>query len=250
MDELKLMQLIEPHECFRVQRSGRRTAVCQATIQEHTVAVWLDGALAFEQGCTNDHLDELVLGHLLTEGHVQDVRQICSLSQEQVNAHRTVFRVCLSRRQSTRRPVVPAAWSAEWVFHQADIFAQDTALHARTSAAHSCMLAREGEILCRREDLGRHNALDKVIGWAMKNHVPLESCMLYSSGRIPVDMMQKVIASGVGVIASNASATAQAIELAQAHGITLLCNVRTDKFDVFYDAYQKRPEQKRGEELQ
>ena len=250
MDDVKLMQLVAPRECFRVQRSGARTALCQTMIQEHMVSVWLNGALAFEQGCTNEHLDELVLGHLLTEGYVQELRQIRAFSCEQPQAEQTIFQVYLERGQSPARALAPAAWDAEWIFRQADIFAQDSALHARTGAAHSCMLTCQEELLCRREDLGRHNALDKVIGWAMKNHVALSRCMLYSSGRIPVDMMHKVIACGVGVIASNAAATAQAIELAQRYGITLLCNVRTDKFDVFHDAYRKRLDQNRKEGLQ
>lgn len=67
----------------------------------------------------------------------------------------------------------------------------------------------------RAEDIGRHNALDKVLGWALEQGIPLGECIVYTSGRIPVDMVLKVIRAGVPVFASKAMPTAESVALAK-----------------------------------
>ena len=67
---------------------------------------------------------------------------------------------------------------------------QGLPLYRATHAVHSCLLLRAGKILYRCEDLGRHNALDKAVGCALTEGVPLAECVLFTSGRVPVDMVR------------------------------------------------------------
>ena len=115
----------------------------------------------------------------------------------------------------------------------ADAFAEGTPLHGITFATHSCLLARKDEILFSCEDIGRHNALDKVIGYALRNQIDLHECMVYSSGRIPTDMVMKAITAGIPVLSSKASPTTEAIELATQYDLTLICAARRDRMKVF-----------------
>ena len=114
-----------------------------------------------------------------------------------------------------------------------DTFADGMPLHSVTFATHSCLLARRDEILFSCEDIGRHNALDKVIGYALRHQIDLTECMVYSSGRIPTDMAMKAIYAGIPVLSSKASPTTEAIELAKAYHLTLICAARRDRMKVF-----------------
>ena len=73
------------------------------------------------------------------------------------------------------------------------------------------------------EDIGRHNALDKAVGSMLLAGVPLSECVLYTSGRVPMDMVRKAIRAGVPALVSKTMPTVQSLELAQEYGLQLLC---------------------------
>jgi FdhD protein len=143
----------------------------------------------------------------------------------------------VQEEQLREEPFSDISWKEEWVFALADIFAQDTRLHKSTAGTHSCMLAKEGQVLVSWEDIGRHNAMDKAIGWGMKAGVDLAGCMLYTSGRMPVDMVRKAIRAGIPVLAGKAVPTFQSVELAQRYGLTLIGGARPDRMKVYSRGY-------------
>ena len=91
----------------------------------------------------------------------------------------------------------------------------------------------EGEVRYLCEDIGRHNALDKAIGKALIDGLDLTKCVLFSSGRIPDDMMEKVIRSRVPVLVSNGAPNNRAVELARKYHVTLICSSHMDAMDIF-----------------
>ena len=132
---------------------------------------------------------------------------------------------------------MPVEWKPEAVFRIADEFALDKTVHARTRGAHSAFLCDlDGRILCMREDIGRHNAFDKVVGWALLNGVDLAKCMLYTSGRVPSDMASKAIRAGIPILVSKSVATDQGVALARAYGLTLICEAKPMQFDLVNQA--------------
>lgn len=130
-------------------------------------------------------------------------------------------------------PVTPVPWKKQWIFDLADCFANGTPLHSQTWATHSCFLACDGELLFQCEDIGRHNALDKVIGYALRHNIDLKKCVVYSSGRIPTDMAIKAIRAGIPVLASKASPSAEAVAMAKEYHLTLICAARRDRMKLF-----------------
>ena len=136
-------------------------------------------------------------------------------------------------REDLLPEIRPLDWKQEWIFSCAAVFQEDTPLHKITRSTHSCFLCRNGEILFTAEDIGRHNALDKALGYALLHDISLGDCYLYTSGRVPTDMMRKIVYAGVPLLISKEYPTTDAAELASQHGITLIAKARPESFLVF-----------------
>ncbi len=234
-------------------------------LAEHTLEVSINGRAVLNLVCTPSQLPELVLGRLYTEGiirHCGEVEEI-RLSPGRDRAAVTLLReagpepeapyvetlptscpdnrllsdrFCLER---TLRPVTPIPWRREWIFSMARALERGTELYGLTRGAHSCSLAVEGEILYLCEDLGRHNALDKVVGCALRDGTDLRRAVLYTSGRVPADMVRKVIRAGIPVMASKTVPTRCAVDMARDHRLTLLCMAVNDSFQLFSGALDR-----------
>jgi FdhD protein len=131
------------------------------------------------------------------------------------------------------QPIQPISWKEEWIFSLAKAFEGGTPIHTATGGAHSCYLALEGKLLYCCEDLGRHNALDKVIGLAMRDGVDLHHVVLYTSGRVPTDMAMKAIRAGIPILVSKTTPTNLAVELAEQYGLTLICSAKSNRFVTY-----------------
>ena len=132
------------------------------------------------------------------------------------------------------KPLPPGTWSPEQVYGIAKtFFSEDTPVHHRTGSAHSCFLLRGGEILFSAEDMGRHNALDKAIGWALLQGVDFSETAVFTSGRVPADVARKVIRAGIPVLISRKMPTGEAVKLAVETGLTLIGKARENSFILF-----------------
>ncbi len=218
---------------------------------EHTIHVFINRRLSMRLICTPQYLEELVAGRLLTENLIDgrgDIKSITVCGQglearaeleesaagqlekkelDQTPTCCTDNKIFIERKLEKERSVEPIPWESSWFDGIQERLGQGEPLFIKTHATHSCYLARGSEIICCREDIGRHNAMDKVIGYGLLNGIDLTKCFLFTTGRMPTDMVRKVISAGIPLLASKTYPTRQAVEMADKGGVALV-TVRKD----------------------
>ena len=225
----------------RYDMDGQCQPVDQMIVSEHFISLYVNDEPYAEMVCSAKELSELVIGHVFSQGLVSDASDIEAVF---VGGDGRVAQVYTKDRKLNRREGVsrlPAhVWKPEWVFSMVGMLEGDTPLYEKTNAAHCCLLAYDGRVVYKCEDVGRHNAMDKVIGCAVADGLDLSRCSVYCSGRVPLDMLEKTVRSGIPVLVSHSAPTDASIELAKRCGATLICSARQDYMVVYNDGMDGR----------
>ena len=244
----------------RFLRDGGTRDHASEVQRESLLTVSVNDIPTMQIGCSADHLVELVCGRLYTEGLIAGLGEIDTLSICENSLRADVYlrdrEADLSRRAARMvptcctnnvtlndyfdageplQPVTPIPWDAEWIFRAIDVFERDETLHRRTRGTHTAYLSNREGFLLVREDIGRHNALDKAVGSALLNGIDLSQCLLFTSGRVPTDMTAKTVRAKIPILASKSAATDKTIQMARDYNLTLICNANPESFDVFHN---------------
>jgi FdhD protein len=227
--------------------------VTAEVVREQPLSVFVNGEKFLTLLCSPMMLEALVVGYLWMEKVIGDVAEITDLRVSPVDGLAEVtlshpvtlpteriltsgcgggitFRIDhrLFPRLDSRLRVRPA----ELMARMKDLF--DAGVHYRRSRGiHGAALADHERLLLVAEDVGRHNAVDKIKGEALLRGIPTEERLLLSTGRVSSEMLLKAARMGVPVVASRTSPTEMAVALAEQLGITVCGYVRPDSLNVY-----------------
>ena len=218
---------------------------------------------------TPGHDEELAIGFLLAEGVItnsSDVLEIAYCQQGEASLHKNILNVFLSPEveinldrlkrnvyassscglcgkasieslQNIFEPLnkIETVISVDKILTLAQKLRAKQSTFDKTGGLHAAgMFDRNGELLVLREDIGRHNAVDKILGHLfLKNRMPLEDCVLMVSGRASFEIIQKSLAGRVGIICAVSAPSSLAVDMAKESGQTLIGFLRERKFNVY-----------------
>jgi FdhD protein len=223
---------------------------------------------------TPGHDEELVTGFLFTEGIIGAREQLLSFKQRNLRRgstalpnNRALVRVgggakfnpktavrkfsagsacgicgkesiAELRRRGIRMPESVTRFDPEILCGLPDKLRTEQAIFGRTGGLHAAgLFTPSGDLLALREDIGRHNAVDKVIGWALlAGKMPLGGHVLMVSGRGGFEITQKALAAGIPILASVSAPSSLAVQLARELGLTMVGFLRGRRFIVYSGA--------------
>jgi FdhD protein len=211
--------------------------------------------------------EELVAGFLFTEGVISRREDLISLRMpSKRDTERNLVRVTLDpgirlaasttarrfsagsacgvcgkasitqlRRRGLRRPEAATLFDPEMLCKLAPRLRAAQDVFGRTGGLHAAgLFGPTGELLVLREDIGRHNAVDKAIGWALLgDRLPLSDHLLLVSGRGGFEIVQKSITAGIPLLASVSAPSSLAVQLARELGLTLVGFLRGRRFVIY-----------------
>ena len=220
-----------------------------SVIEEAVFTVYVDGEVFRDMTCSPWDVEELVVGNLFTSGRVDAIEQIDSV---EVDAEAAEVRVVLSEDggsegrasgavvdrvlcpQVDARAEVAPMLTAREVSARIGFLEGNSDLFHRTGGVHSAvMVDARGDLVAWFEDIGRHNALDKLIGWCVLNKVDASDKILLFSGRVPREIIARAIRAGFPIVISPGAPTNLSIRLACDHGVTLIGFAKDGKFNVY-----------------
>ncbi len=146
-------------------------------------------------------------------------------------AQGTVFGDLMEKFDSVRLPG-DAVLNTSWLLMLNKKINTIPSLYLKAGAIHGCVLCEEGRPLIYMEDVGRHNAVDKIAGYMFLNKITAQGKMFYTTGRLTSEMVIKTVQMGIPILISRSGFTAWGVDLARRAGLTLVGRARGRRFIV------------------
>lgn len=219
---------------------------------EKKVRIAVNGKKIVSLYCTPHMVKELVAGLVMTEGIIKgnwcaermsivygdDIYVDIPAEGEVAMEGKTITSGCVGgvtfeRKMEDEAIQDPFTISKEGLRYIFNDFQARSDLYKLTGCIHSAALSDGKVIVCFAEDIGRHNAVDKVIGYALLENIPFSGKIMLASGRISSEISSKCSRWGIPVLATRTAPTSLAVEIAEKRGVTIVGFVRGNRFNVY-----------------
>lgn len=117
-----------------------------------------------------------------------------------------------------------------WLFELVGAIKTIPSIYREAGSIHGCILCERGKPVCYMEDVGRHNAIDKIAGWMYLGNIGGADKMLYTTGRLTSEMTIKTVRMGIPILISRSGSTSWGVELARKAGLTMISRARGRRF--------------------
>jgi len=175
-----------------------------------------------------DYDEDLAVVVVRTERKTDYEKKLKKKVQTSGCAQGTVFGDLMESLGSVSLPDAPLRTS--WLYALTHQINTTPSLYLEAGAIHGCVLAQEDRPLVYMEDVGRHNAVDKIAGWMFKEKVPAADKIFYTTGRLTSEMVLKTVRMGIPILISRSGFTAWGVELARKANLTLVGRARGKRF--------------------
>lgn len=243
------MNKLYTHIDIKVYDRGEFHSKNDVIVYEQYVDVILNGHYLTSLACSPAAVKELGTGYLLNQRLISTYEEIRSIVYDEketlwIETNQKERHVEGCRPASALRPaellqqyetakLSGVKLTPSVVLSLVDDLDRKAATFHLTGGVHSVALADTKSIIVRYEDIGRHNALDKVVGHALHNKIPLNDKCVILSGRIASEMFLKAAANRIPVIISRSAPTLLTVEWAQKIGMTIIGFARGQRFNVY-----------------
>src|SRR5437870_7011291 len=175
-----------------------------------------------------EYHDDLQVVVVRTEHHTNFEQKLKKRTQTSGCAQGTAFGDLLEAVESVALP--EAELRTSWLYQMTYAINTMPSLYLEAGAIHGCVLCKEGTPVCYTEDVGRHNAVDKIAGWAWQHNVSVADKIMYTTGRLTSEMVIKTVRMGIPILVSRSGFTSWGVELARQVGLTLVGRARGKRF--------------------
>ncbi|PTE26572.1 formate dehydrogenase accessory sulfurtransferase FdhD [Staphylococcus equorum] len=240
-------------------KNGKLVETKDHYVTEFPLTIMVNGEEFATIICSPNHLEELVLGFLASEGAIlknDDLKSI-QIDDSKGFAHVELTKSLGERFEySTKRMIASCCGKSREFYFQNDAAVAKTSMSKivlnptqvlnmmtrlqsaskifkQTGGLHNAAISDGDTFFEHRQDIGRHNALDKLYGYCIQRHIPVRNKVLIFSGRISSEILIKAAKIGVGVILSKSAPTTLAVTLAQDLNITAIGFIRDGNFNIY-----------------
>jgi FdhD protein len=236
-----------------IDQDGR--PVVQHVVYERPLTIFLNSQEVVTAMTIGDHPDWLAVGYLANQGmlgandeitgidHDEDLDVVVVRTRGQTDfeekmkkkvrtsgcAQGTVFGDIMETFETVELNS-QARLHTSWLYALMKKINTQPSLYLKAGAIHGCVLAQADRALVYLEDVGRHNAVDKIAGWMFLNRVTPHDKIFYTTGRLTSEMVIKCVVMGIPILASRSGFTAWGVDLARQAGLTLIGRARGKRF--------------------
>ncbi len=225
-----------------------------SVVEERPLTIYLNSQEIVTAMTIGDYPEELALGFLANQGMLKDAGDVTAIDYDAEiqtvvvrTARPTDYEEKLKKKTRTSGCAVgtvfgdmmeglegltlpPATLRTSWLYALSHKINRTPSLYLEAGAIHGTVLCQGDRPLVYMEDVGRHNAVDKVAGWMIRNNVGAADKILYTTGRLTSEMVIKTAIMGIPVLASRSGFTAWGVDIARQVGLTAIGRLRGRRF--------------------